>query len=123
MKYYPDGLGEKIQCKHCHQSGQMVSHGYIYKQHSYFEKELVGKRVFCSNRLRCFIKAHLRPIDAGLQPKNRRLPLLLSVLKPLFSLLPHFGLIDYLLQIQHLICKFPELGASRSLPICFDWHE
>jgi hypothetical protein len=40
-----DGLGEKIHCKQCHQSGQMVSHGFIYKQHSSFEKEPVGKRV------------------------------------------------------------------------------
>lgn len=45
-----DSLGEKIQCKHCHQSGQMISHGFIYRQHSSIEKEPVGKRVFCSNR-------------------------------------------------------------------------
>ncbi len=45
-----DALGEKVQCKHCHQSGQMISHGFIYKQRSSVEKEPVGKRVFCSNR-------------------------------------------------------------------------
>ena len=45
-----DALGEKIQCKHCHQCGQMISHGFIYKQRASAEKEPVGKRVFCSNR-------------------------------------------------------------------------
>lgn len=45
-----DGQGEQIQCKHCRQSGQMISHGFIYKQHAPAEKEPVGKRVFCSNR-------------------------------------------------------------------------
>lgn len=45
-----DALGENIQCKHCHQCGQMISHGFVYKQHASAEKEPVGKRVFCSNR-------------------------------------------------------------------------
>jgi hypothetical protein len=61
-RFYPDiesldaftrslaGLGEKIQCNHCLQYGQMVSHGFIYNQHASAEKAPVGKRVFCSNR-------------------------------------------------------------------------
>jgi hypothetical protein len=165
-----DAFGEKVQCKHCHQSGQMVSHGFIYKQHSSADKEPVGKRVFCSNRhgrsgcgkthqlyvahrfpflhygaaqlliflasllmgrtledayeaatgqveprnawrwmkrlmlnltdFRCFLKAHLWSIDAGLQLKNRRFSLLLSVLKPLLSQLPHCPCSHYQLQQQ-----------------------
>jgi hypothetical protein len=43
-------LGEKIQCNHCQQYGQMVSHGFIYNQHASAEKAPVGKRVFRSNR-------------------------------------------------------------------------
>lgn len=61
-RFYPDiesldaftlslaGLGEKIQCNHCQQYGQMVSHGFIYHQHASAEKVPVGKRLFCSNR-------------------------------------------------------------------------
>jgi hypothetical protein len=166
-----DSLGEKIQCKHCHQSGQMVSHGFIYKQHACVEKEPVGKRVFCSNRygrsgcgrthqlylahripclhygaaqllifltsllmgrvledayqdatgqaeprnawrwikrltlkltdFRCFLKARFTPLDASIQLKNRRLTLLLSVFKPLLSLLPHCPCCHYQIQQQH----------------------
>jgi hypothetical protein len=163
-------LGEKVQCTHCHQCGQMISHGFIYKQRSCTQKEAVGKRVFCSNRygrsgcgrthqlyvahgfpylrygaaellmflsllltgraveeayaaatgqveprnawrwlkrltlnlsdFRCFLKAHLWPIDAGLQLKNRRLSLLLCTLKPLLSQLPHCPCSHYQLQRQ-----------------------
>jgi hypothetical protein len=61
-RFYPDiesldaftlslaGLGEKIQCNHCQQYGQMVSHGFIYHQHASAGTEPIGKRVFCSNR-------------------------------------------------------------------------
>ena len=45
-----DSLGETIRCAHCHRSNQMISHGFIYKQHSSVEREPVGKRVLCSNR-------------------------------------------------------------------------
>jgi hypothetical protein len=62
ISFYPDiesldaftfsleSLGERIQCQHCHQSGQMISHGFIYKHHPSVGKEPVGKRLFCSNR-------------------------------------------------------------------------
>ena len=45
-----DGLGETIRCAHCLRCNQMISHGFIYRQHTSIEKEAVGKRVFCSNR-------------------------------------------------------------------------
>jgi hypothetical protein len=164
------GLGETVQCKHCHRSNQMISHGFIYKQRSSIKKEPVGKRVFCSNRygrsgcgrthqlyvayrfpflrysaahlliflcsllmgrsledayeaatgqaearnawrwlkrlmlnltdFRCFLKERLKRLDSGLQFKNRRLSLLLSVLKPLLDQLPQPSCSHYQLQQQ-----------------------
>lgn len=45
-----DCQADTLQCPHCSNRGQLVSHGVIYKQRSIDEKEPVGKRVFCSNR-------------------------------------------------------------------------
>ena len=45
-----DSLSEKTQCRHCGQSGQLVSHGFVYTDLSSVEKQPVGKRLFCSNR-------------------------------------------------------------------------
>jgi hypothetical protein len=50
-----NALGEKVQCKHCHQSGQMVSHGFIYKQHSFVKKKSLSVNA-------CFV-----PIDMAAQ--------------------------------------------------------
>ena len=41
---------ELEQCRHCQQTHQLVSHGFIRKKHSGGEPLAVGKRVFCSNR-------------------------------------------------------------------------
>ena len=165
-----DGLGETIRCAHCHRCNQMISHGFIYRQHTSVEKEPVGKRVFCSNRygrsgcgrthqlyvahrfpflrygaaalliflcsllmgrsledayeaatgqveprnawrwlrrlmhnlsdFRCFLKARLKPLEADLPLKNRRLSLLLSTLKPILSQWPHDPCRHYQLQQQ-----------------------
>jgi len=40
----------QLQCPHCHQHDQWVSHGFIYKQLSFDQREPVGKRILCSNR-------------------------------------------------------------------------
>lgn len=56
--YYPSLLAierqtmelDAIRCLHCHQTQQLVSHGFIYKKQSCAEPEPVGKRVFCSDR-------------------------------------------------------------------------
>lgn len=37
-------------CRHCRQTRQLVSHGYIRKKQRQAEPAKVGKRVFCSNR-------------------------------------------------------------------------
>ena len=41
---------EHVQCAHCKQMHQLVSHGFIRKKRVGAEPEAVGKRVFCSNR-------------------------------------------------------------------------
>jgi hypothetical protein len=38
------------RCRHCKQTHQLVSHGFIRKKRVGAEPEAVGKRVFCSNR-------------------------------------------------------------------------
>jgi hypothetical protein len=38
------------QCKHCQQTQQLVSHGFIRKKRNCGDPQAVGKRVFCSNR-------------------------------------------------------------------------
>jgi hypothetical protein len=58
--YYPDLPAIEQQtrqltnqpCRHCKQTQQLVSHGFIYKKRSKADPEAVGKRVFCSNRNR-----------------------------------------------------------------------
>jgi hypothetical protein len=39
-------------CRHCRQTRQLVSHGYVRKKQRHAEPARVGKRVFCSNRHR-----------------------------------------------------------------------
>lgn len=41
---------ELEQCKHCQQTQQLVSHGFIRKKRVGGDPQAVGKRVFCSNR-------------------------------------------------------------------------
>ena len=41
---------DHAQCKHCKQTSQLISHGFVRKKRSGAEPEAVGKRVFCSNR-------------------------------------------------------------------------
>ena len=41
---------DHVQCSHCKQTRQLVSHGYIRKKKVGGDPEAVGKRVFCSNR-------------------------------------------------------------------------
>lgn len=43
---------ELEQCQHCRQTHQLVSHGFIRKKRNAGDPQAVGKRVFCSNRLR-----------------------------------------------------------------------
>jgi len=46
LDYHQDSL----ECEHCLKNGQLVSHGFIYKQRSWRVSEPIGKRLFCSNR-------------------------------------------------------------------------
>jgi len=46
LDYHQDCL----ECEHCLKNGQLVSHGFIYKQRSQLVSEPIGKRLFCSNR-------------------------------------------------------------------------
>lgn len=43
---------DNLQCVHCKQTHQLMSHGFIYKKRACAEPEAIGKRVFCSNRRR-----------------------------------------------------------------------
>ncbi len=45
-----DSQPDPIQCQHCAQQDQWVSHGFVYKKQHHGEKRTVGKRLFCSNR-------------------------------------------------------------------------
>ena len=45
-----DGHSDSLQCHQCRASGQLVSHGFVFKQRSRRLSERVGKRVLCSNR-------------------------------------------------------------------------
>lgn len=41
---------DNLTCQHCQQSGQFVSHGFVYKVDSIDSSHVVGKRLLCSNR-------------------------------------------------------------------------
>lgn len=41
---------ELAQCRHCGQTHQLVSHGFIRKKRLAGDPQAIGKRVFCSNR-------------------------------------------------------------------------
>lgn len=41
---------DHLQCTHCQQTGQFVSHGFVYKAHHHGKAQITGKRLFCSNR-------------------------------------------------------------------------
>jgi hypothetical protein len=43
---------DRVPCRHCSQTAQLVSHGFVYKKRVGADPEAVGKRVFCSNRKR-----------------------------------------------------------------------
>lgn len=43
-------LPEDHACEYCDQKDHWVSHGYVYKQRSIQQREVVGKRILCSNR-------------------------------------------------------------------------
>ena len=43
---------DHAQCRHCRQTHQLVSHGFVYKKQAGADPQAVGKRVFCSNRQR-----------------------------------------------------------------------
>ena len=45
-----DSYPNSIKCHQCKKSDQFVSHGFIYKKQHQGEKQVVGKRAFCSNR-------------------------------------------------------------------------
>lgn len=45
-----DSQPHPIQCRHCAQQDQWVSHGFVYKKQHQGERRTVGKRLFCSNR-------------------------------------------------------------------------
>lgn len=41
---------ENMQCRHCQQTQQLISHGIVYKKQVGAQPQPIGKRVFCSNR-------------------------------------------------------------------------
>jgi len=41
-------LSKENACQFCQQNDQWVSHGFIYKQLSYRQRNIVGKRILCS---------------------------------------------------------------------------
>ena len=41
---------DHLQCPHCQQTNQLVSHGFVYKKQLGGDPLPVGKRVFCSDR-------------------------------------------------------------------------
>jgi hypothetical protein len=41
---------DTLQCHACSAIGQFVSHGLVYKNDLELKKDVVGKRIFCSNR-------------------------------------------------------------------------
>ena len=43
---------DQVQCRHCVQRHQLVSHGFFYKKRVGAAPQALGKRVFCSNRQR-----------------------------------------------------------------------
>ena len=43
-------LPDQEACAFCAQSRHWVSHGYIYKQRSPTKRDVIGKRILCSNR-------------------------------------------------------------------------
>ncbi len=43
---------DQVPCRHCRQTHQLVSHGFVYKKQAGAAPQAVGKRVFCSNRKR-----------------------------------------------------------------------
>lgn len=43
-------LSDQDTCSFCCQPGQWVSHGFLYKQLSSSQRDIVGKRILCSNR-------------------------------------------------------------------------
>lgn len=45
-----DSHSDSLHCDLCRASGQLVSHGFVFKQRSRLLSEPVGKRVLCSNR-------------------------------------------------------------------------
>lgn len=45
-----DRHANAFQCQRCLKTNQFVSHGFIYKKQHQGKREVVGKRLFCSNR-------------------------------------------------------------------------
>jgi len=45
LKFQPS-----LQCHYCSKHEHLISHGFVYKQHSIAFKEAVGKRIVCCNR-------------------------------------------------------------------------
>lgn len=43
-------LPQDNACRNCYKNDQWVSHGYVYKQRSIQQREIVGKRMLCGQR-------------------------------------------------------------------------
>lgn len=43
-------LSSDQACQNCQQNNHWVSHGYVYKQQSSNQRNIVGKRIVCANR-------------------------------------------------------------------------
>lgn len=41
---------DQLPCQGCSAVGQWVSHGFVYRYHHHQVQQIVGKRIFCSNR-------------------------------------------------------------------------
>lgn len=43
-------LPKENACQHCKRNDQWLSHGYVYKQHSSQQRDIIGKRILCGRR-------------------------------------------------------------------------
>lgn len=53
LEHFTHSLGMLTQdnaCEHCSQNDQWVSHGFVYRQQTMARRDVVGKRILCSQR-------------------------------------------------------------------------
>jgi hypothetical protein len=82
-----DSQPDSLQCPHCRQTGQFVSHGFVYRKQQCGDGVAVGKRVLCSGRYGrsgCCRTQRLY-LDTGLPGLHYRTTCLMVFLVSLFA--------------------------------------